>query len=279
MPLFNRSCTVLVDIDDEQTIINGVRISFECEKTSTSTKNSASIKIYNLAETTRDIINTEEAAITLMAGYLDDVGEEILFKGDVVFTKTDFISPDLITEIELKDGGNALRDGRLNRSFEAGTSALDIVEALVGETGLTIKEITADLKESYANGVSVTGLISESLTKILKKFGIDWTVTDGEIQVIDKNSANSDTAVILNPATGLIGLPAFLIDDKNELPDAQNPNKKLKLTSLLIPSINPTRKLKIESRVVDGLYVVDSVTHIGDTHGDKWISNIEATAL
>jgi len=279
MPLFDRSCTVLVDIDDEQTVINGVRISFECEKTSTSTKNSASIKIYNLAETTRDIINTEEAAITLMAGYLQDVGEEILFKGDVVFTKTNFISPDLITEIELKDGGNALRDARLNRSFKAGTSAQDIVQALADETKLTIKEITADLKDSYANGVSVTGLVSESLTKILKKFGIDWTVTDGELQVIDKDTANSDTAIILNPSTGLVGLPAFLIDDKNELPDAQNPNKKLKLTSLLIPSINPTRKLKIESRIVDGLYVVDNVTHTGDTHGDKWLSSIEATAL
>lgn len=279
MALFNRSASVQIDIDDERTTIANVRISFKCEKTNTTKKNSASIKIYNLSETTRDAINTEGAAITLLAGYLDDSGEEVLFIGDVVYINTQYVVPDLITEFELKDGGNALRDSRLNESFEAGTSAQDIMDKLASATGLPVKEITADLSESFANGFSVSGLVSDSMSTLLKKFGIEWTVTDGELQVIDKDASNSDPVIVLNPATGLIGLPSFLLNDKNVLPAAQNVNKKLTLTSLLIPKLNPTREIKVQSRVTEGNYRIDTVVHEGDTHGDLWASKIEATAL
>jgi len=279
MPLFDRLASVLLTVESKTTIIDQVRISFICEKTGVATKNNATIKIYNLADKTRDLINTKEAEITLKVGYRLDAGEQILFKGDIFYTRTDFIAPDLITEIELKDGGNKLRDARLNQSFEAGTGANEIMNALIKETKLTVDEISVDLKESFSNGFSVTGLVSDSLTKLLGKFGVDWSVNNGEILVTDKNKASSKEIVILNPATGLIGLPAFLVDDKNVLPDAQNPNKKIKITSLLIPSIQAKQKIKLESRVSEGVYVVDTVIHSGDTHGNEWLSDIEATSI
>lgn len=279
MALFNRSSSVQVDIDDERLIISNVRISFICEKTSTATKNSATIRIFNLSETTRDSINTEDAKVTLFAGYVDDAGEELLFTGDVVYIKTDYVPPDLITEFELKDGGNALRDAKLNESFEAGTTTEQIINKLVKATGLPIKEITADLKKAYANGLSVSGSVGESIDKVLGSINAEWSVLDNEIQIIEKDSANSDKIIVLKPSSGLIGLPAFIVDDKNQLPDAQNTNGKLKIESLLMPKLNPTRRVKLESRIVSGVFRIDSVIHNGDTHSQMWKSEIKVTAV
>jgi len=277
--LFNRSASILVDANGQRTVIDTVRITFKCEKTTNQTKNSAVLSIYNLAEATRSKIDADGAQITIKAGYTEDSGEEILFVGDVVYTNHRFISPDVISEIELKDGGNALRDKRLSESFKPGTTAQQIVDKLTGELGLPIKEITADLTQAYANGVSVSGQVSDSLNAIAKKLGFEWSVTDGEIQIINKDSANTETAIVLNAGTGLIGVPGRVVDDKNKLPGAQDPNKKLSIESLLIPRLNPTRKIKLESRVATGIYKIDSVSHEGDTHGDKWNSVLEVTAL
>lgn len=279
MALFNRTASVLVDAEGLRTEIKNVRIAFRCEKTTKQTKNSATLSIYNLAAPTRAKIDKDDAQITIKAGYTDDSGEEVLFFGDVVYTNHRFVSPDIISEIELKDGANALRDKRLSESFKPGTTAKQVIDKLVSELGLPVREITADLNEAYANGLSITGPVADSLNTILKKLNIEWSVTDGEIQIVDEFAANTDTAIVLNPKTGLIGLPGFVVDEKNKLKNAQDKNKKLNIQSLLIPKLNPSRKVKIESRIVTGLYRIDSVTHEGDTHGDKWTSDLEVTAL
>ncbi len=262
-----------------RTVITNVRITFRCEKTSNQTKNSAVVSVYNLSPDTRAKIDADETQITLKAGYTDDSGEEVLFVGDVVYTNHRYVAPDTISEIELKDGGTALRDKRLSESFKPGTTAKQVVDKLVAELGLPVKEITADLTEAYANGLSVSGQVSDSLNTILKKLNIEWTVTDGEVQIINKDTANTETAIVLNPGTGLVGVPGFVVNDKNRLSAAQDKNKKLNLQSLLIPKLNPTRKIKLESRVATGIYKIDSVVHEGDTHGDKWLSELEVTAL
>lgn len=279
MALFNRSASILVDTNDERTVIDTVRITFRCEKTTNQTKNSAVLSIYNLAEATRAKIDADGAQITIKAGYTEDSGEEVLFVGDVVYTNHRFVSPDIISEIELKDGGNALRDSRFSESFKPGTTAKQVIDKLAKALGLPIKEITAELSEAYANGLSISGQVGDSLNVLAKKFNFEWTVTDGETQIIKKDTANTETVIVLNAGTGLIGFPGRVVDDKNKLKAAQDPNKKLNIESLLIPRLNPTRKIKLESKIVTGLYKIDSVTHEGDTHGDKWSSNLAVTAI
>lgn len=279
MALFNRSATLLIDTENERTVINSVRMSFKCEKSINATKNSAVLSVYNLAKPTRAKIDKEDTKITIKAGYTQDAGEEILFIGDVVYTNHKFVAPDIISEIQLKDGGNALRDKRLSESFKPGTTTQQIVDKLTKGLGLPIKEISADLSDAYANGFTVSGQISDSLNTILKKVDVEWSVIDGEIQILNKDSANSETVIVLNPGSGLINMPSFVVDDKNKLSNAQDKNKKLNIETLLIPKLNPARKIKLESRVAEGIYKIDSVTHEGDTHGEKWQSTIEVTAL
>jgi hypothetical protein len=273
--LYNRTASVYVDASGVRTVITNVRVTFQCEKSTDSTKNTARINIYNLAEATRIKFEAEKAQVTLLAGYIDDTGEEIIFIGDVVNCVHRYASPDIITEVELKDGHNALKEARLSESFKPGTTMRQVVGKLADSIGLPIKEISGNLEEQFSQGVSVAGPVSEQMDKILQKAGLQWHVTDGELEVIEENTPNRETVVVLSAGTGLIGRPENLVDENQKLEGDKNTNKKLKAESLLIPKLNPARRVKIQSEEVDGLFRIKRVTHRGDTHGQEWLSEIE----
>lgn len=275
MALFNRVAAVYVDDTNTRTEIKNVRITFSCEKTVTSTKNKASISIYNLKKATRDLIEKDDIQITLLAGYEDESGEEILFRGDVTYVRHRIATPDIITEIEIKDGHIALRESRLSESFKPGTTIDKIVSKLGNSLGVPVKEISSNLKESFSNGFSVVGPVKDSLDKILDKMDLEWHIIDGELEILDKHQPNTETAIVISSGSGLLSSPEPVITDSTALKGAKDSKKKLNVKSLLLPKLNPGRKIVLESINYEGIYRIETVNHSGDTHGGDWTSVCE----
>jgi hypothetical protein len=113
----------------------------------------------------------------------------------------------------------------------------------------------------------------------LEKAGATWHVVDGQLEIIKNDTTNSDDAIVLSAATGLIGTPAFEIDEGRKLRTAALYKKKLEIKSLLIPKLNPGRQVNLESKLFTGAYKIESVIHAGDTHGQEWASTTKVTAL
>jgi hypothetical protein len=72
--------------------LEGLRVSFEIEKTSESTSNKAKIMIYNLNEDNRAFFESESLSVILSAGYKGIYGTspivQQLFSGDIIRTTT-----------------------------------------------------------------------------------------------------------------------------------------------------------------------------------------------
>lgn len=279
MALYDRTASVIVRSDGVETTIRGVRIAFDCLKSSDQTKNTATIRIWNLAQATRDKIDKQGASITLLAGYVQAGGEETLFVGDVVRANQRYVSPDWITEIELKDGNNAVKQSRLSESFKEGTTLETVIKTLTKDMGLPIKELSGIPSEQFSQGLSVTGPTADTLDKLASSYNLEWSIQDNEIQIVKEYTANSDTVIILDESSGLLGSPESIQSEGAKLEGAQTKTKQLKVLSLLIPKISPARTLDIQSLQVSGLFRVKTVQHAGDTHSGDWKSTSEVMEI
>lgn len=278
MALFNRSASVILKTDTEEVVISGVRIIFDCTKSSDQTKNEARIQIFNLSEKTRAKFDIKDAKITLKAGYIDESGEEVLFIGTVTQSAHKLQLPEIVTYLEVSDGYKELRNARISESLKEGTSLKQVVKVLAEATGLPIKELTSEIpEEQFSQGLSLIGPVYDLLTSIAEKAGLEWSVQNDEVQIIKKNAPTQDRAVLLTSASGLIKSPERIIKDSNKL-DYSNV-KKLKVESLLIPKLAPGRKVEIRSNAVEGIFRIDVVQHTGDTHGSQWNSVCEVREI
>jgi len=241
--------------------ITGGRITFAIEKTARSSANTATITAYNLGENNRKRMQTKDSSVILQVGYGGLL--EVLFAGQVTRGSVRREPPDWLAQADCRDGQTALRDSTLARTWPAGTSRLSIVReltaALMGVAAGVIEG--GPLIGFTAAPLSVSGSVRRSLDARAADWGFSWYIVDGSVEVreLGKRSPGYVTAVLLTPETGLLGSPEWTEDG-------------LSLRALLTPRIKPGGYVQVKSRVVQGVFRVQSCRHSGDTHGAEWVT-------
>ncbi len=254
--------------------IRDLRVQFSIVKDLDSEPNTCDVMVTNLAERTRAEVARLPLHVRLDAGYDGELAR--IFTGDVIWGQSKLNGVDWETKLQLGDGSRAHGGARLNRSFKAGTSAKTVLGDLAKAHGLKLPTSIADAKElsaQFASGVTVSGPTHTELTKVLAPRGYGWSVQDGRLQILSGTGTRPDEAIVINQDAGMIGSPEF------GPPGDEGKPPTMTVSVLLYPRITPGGKIKVESRSVNGLFRVERVTHVGDTHGQSWQSNIEAIPL
>ncbi|MCK5603277.1 hypothetical protein KAR91_15445 [Candidatus Pacearchaeota archaeon] len=246
--------------------MSGLRIVFDIEKTSSSNANNAKIQIYNLNESNRGILKTgENLSITLEIGYGDIL--EQLFIGDIQRSFTQRSGPDFITTIEADDGGRALSESKLDKSYSAGVKLKSVVDDAMQsmkDAGQIIIGSVSNIKDEIAqNGITISGLAQKIINDIANKQGLEFSVQDNEAQILDPAIDTGEIAVLLTPNTGLIGSPNLGIAGENI--------EGIEFKALIqTTKFRPGRAVKIESKDFNGLIRINKSKFIGDTHAPSW---------
>lgn len=240
-----------------------LRVSFEIEKTNESNPNAARIDVYNLSEATRSLLEAANTRVVLEAGYKDTVAA--IFMGNVTKVVHEKSGPDLVTKIEAADGDNRFRNSRVERGFPAGVKTRDIFQKLSSDLGLPMSSSLDVIPNTqYANGLTLSGLVRDQLDELCQKNDLEWSIQDETLQITPAGRATLDAVVLISPQTGLVGSP--------------NKTKKgVEFISLLQPKLRPGRRVKIESKAVNGIFKLRKVVHVGDSHQGDFHSNCEAT--
>lgn len=299
MALFDRVCELVVGQSGKEGIlISDLRISFSIEKTLNETLNTSTIKIYNLAPSSRKLVETPNNAVVLKAGYKQDKGAITIFVGIVRRSLTTRQGPDWVTELELDDGLIAYRDSKFSASYKPGTAAIDVLKQVSAKFGLPVGSIPADSVKQYPQGFSFVGRVRDAMNKVCHYLGYEWSMQNQEIQVIKKGGFKERTAIVISQDTGMIGSPELeskTMSDKlaakqglttnsngvvtkrsDKLTVSDNPPKDrlevqgYKVNTLMQPTILPGHVVKIEAIGINDWYKVERVTHQGDTHGNEW---------
>ena len=252
--------------------VKGLRIAFAVKKKATSNANTLNVKIWNLSPSTRNRIVRRSTVLVLRGGYKGNNARQLPHIGSGMIQRVvhDPQSPEVVTELELRDGGLGLDESVFRKAYPAGTKLQRIVDDVLA----VMPDVSRGAMQSAALAQALPGKRAFSgnarvvLDKLSKAFGFEWSVQNGAAQFVDRigSVGGQVTAVVLSPQSGLIGSPA-------------RTNAGCKAKCLMNPAIIPGRFIQTVSRFCPGYFKVLTVEHKGDTHGGDWISTVEAKAI
>lgn len=251
--------------------ITGLRVQFKIEKSLDSTPNKSEITVSNCAETTRAFLQSKPLIAQLDAGY--DGNLRHVFSGDVRFAYSTHEETDWETKLSLGDGDRAYRYARTSRSYKKGASVMTALQEAAGSMGLKLDpSVTASttLQAQFATGRTLQGPTRDELTRLLAPFGYHWSIQDGRLQILKDQNASPTSAYDVSQSTGMIGSPEWTTPEKS------GASSRLKVKMLLFPELIPGGTIHVSSEAIEGLFRLNKVEHTGDTHGDDWMTEVEA---
>jgi hypothetical protein len=274
--IFNRIASLQIE-DRFGTAVElaNLRIAFDVEMTRTAATNTAKIEVWNLSRNTRDKLKERNARVRLLAGYSSNTGLELLFNGQAQFILHESLPPDIITTFECQDGAEELRQVRGILSYGNNTPARQVINDIAGQLGLPIKFITP-INGIFESGYSFYGQIKNALAEVTQRFDLEWSLQNGQLQILKRGEDAETIPVFINEKNGLIRAPEQINYQNGQLNDIigeQEP--QWRITTLLRPKIVPASRVFVESRFINGIFSVDNVRHSGDTRGDNWFTTVE----
>ncbi|HET8689332.1 MAG TPA: hypothetical protein VFM18_22205 [Methanosarcina sp.] len=286
-----RQCTLLISGGGSALDVSQMRIVFTVKKTQNETPNQAQIRVYNLSTTTENQIVHEGQRVTLQAGYKENFG--VIFDGDIIQVKKGRENGvETYVEIIASDGDKAYNFSVINTTLSAGSTQADHVNVANNAMGLGKSQIDSG-GQPLPRGKVIFGNARDVLRQTAQSNNQNWSIQNGQLQMIAKNGLLSGQAIYLNSKSGLIG-------------GAEQSNNGIKAKALLNPMIKiggaviideidvqyakikapkPPKKHKSEedpSKPVnkpaeiskDGAYKVIEVEYKGDTYGSDWYSEV-----
>jgi len=268
--------------------VSDLDISFKVKKTLGKEPNTAEATILNLSAQTRAAFQDKNLRVTIRAGYEGALAD--LFVGNARDIDSAPEEADWKTTIQLGDGERGYRHGRVSASFRPGVPVTRVLQSIADGMQLDSTLVTgvdALVGRQYVAGYTAHGRAARELDKILKGFGLEWSIQDGRLLVLAPDQSTNETIVVLSADSGLVGSPTL------NTPGASNSinpftgtvvstrgKPTLKAKCLLQPEIKPGRRVEMDSVTgIKGLFRITSVEHSGDTAGGDWYTSFEGVQV
>lgn len=268
---FKTTTSEVIEIDGGTTDRGavGMRVAFKITKSRKKEPNNSEITVTNLSQSTRSSLQKKGVKVLLEAGY-KDTGVNRFFSGDVRTIDHVRSEADWDTVMKLGDGERAWKYARVYESFAPGAAKADVLRTLADKMGLELGNVgqqAGGISGNFDQGFCAAGSASRALDQIVKSFGKEWSVQDGQIQILDPFKHLDLPIPEISPDSGLI-----------ESPEMGSPPQKgkpalVKFKCLLTP-VKPGGRVKLVSRRYNGYVTVQACTFEGDTHGGAWYTEI-----
>lgn len=236
-------------------------IDFDVNCTDDNKSDIATIKLYNLSETTRQKLKLNQD-VSIDAGYRELHG--VIFNGIVESITTSRDENDFITIIEATPNNRAYTNTIINRQFKAGIKASEVIKQIEKMCNFTmdIKELGKDTV--YPNGKVFSGRLSNVIPILARDTGTICRFTNTTIEFKLPNKVYS-SVIHLGGEQGLIRIDKKMdkSDIKKKEKNGSKKNKKnesnkqkFDIECLLIPLIKIGQLLEIESTTFKGKVVI-----------------------
>jgi len=194
----------------------GLRLDWQVDKMRGPDPDSVSLTIYNLATVSRALLSAAWAAFapTIISLYIGWGGlPELVFKGDAWHMVPERVEgTDIITTIQARDGGLALRDTPPSGSTGFSLGVQLAVAQILGQMGLTPSSTAMAAIGLAAGENPVAATIQhidadeprEALDILLASVGLAWGIADGMFVVYRGGLRNDVLPAILAPKSGLL---------------------------------------------------------------------------
>ncbi|MEK9497051.1 hypothetical protein V2H77_11410 [Photorhabdus sp. P32] len=265
MKQFGRQLKLNIGNEKESIEITNLRVAFEVSKTITSEPNPATIRVYNLNQSHRNLITSKTYnKISLAIGYEE---LRVIYTGDIIEVVTLRDDLDFIIELTCGDGYEAYTGALVNKTLKAGATDADILAEATKSMKAGNGVIDLPKDRALPRGKVLTGNARDVMHKIARNNGADWSVQDGNMVVLPKNKVLADNeGFVLSQETGMIGSPEKTDDG-------------LQITCLCNPALRIGGLIRIRSIIPEynGDYKITELEHSGDFMSDDWNTLITCT--
>lgn len=275
--------------------LSDLQIKFETHIGDFQTPNWATIRVYNLSEsTTKTLQTTEYSKVTLAAGYEGNFG--VIFQGTIKYKFRGHESNvDSYLDIIAADGDVAYNNAILNIPLAAGSNAaqqLAVITNAMQPFGATAAPYQPPLSSTkLPRGKVMFGPARDFMRILANTNGATWSIQRGSVQLNLQSSYLPGDAVVLTWATGLVGFPEQTLNG-------------LIVRCLLNPEIAIGGRIQIDNSQVqqfqfdvnfiqaqmqqqfldlmkldDGTYKVLLAEHSGDTRGNNWYTKLTCIGI
>lgn len=281
---FLTKATLVVSSGGKGLDISQQQFRFEVRAADNETPNTAVIRVYNLAESTAKTIIAEFDSVTLQAGFqYGNFG--IIFQGNIKqFRRGRERNVDNYLDILAADGDEAYNFGVVNQALAAGSSYSDQLSALSAAMGTNIDPSANNFASTggiLPRGKVLFGMARLYMRNIQRNTSSRWSIQNGTVTLVPLTGYLPGDAVVLNSASGMIGVPEQT-DNGIRIDCLLNPLIKIgqrvqinnadinqaTIKSQFFPSY--TSQYYPASLSYDGIYRVLVAEHIGDTRGNDW---------
>jgi len=271
-------------------IVPPLRITFDISKDTGEEPNEIKIRIWGLSPATREAIVEPDNVAALYAGYEQEDGALLMAYGTVLQGWTFFDGPDVITELDVLDGYAQIRDTVVSLGYGPGVRARLIIEGIARQMGLRLVMAEDVPDRVWQNGFSYYGAARVALHKVVQGTGLEYSIQNGELQVIARRGTTARQGFVLAADSGLIGFPERMrqgarekakvkgqrTGDNRDIVSARQQRDGWRVVSLLLPTLNPGDLVKLESRTVQDWFRIERLRHTGDWGGQgDWITELE----
>lgn len=250
-------------------------IAFNCFLSETSEPNTGECTIYNLQQSTRNAI-IKDAKIEIFAGYNGIY--RLISIGDIVTVSNRNPSTDWETKITWGDGQRAYLDTNFSKSYKEGVKVQTILDDLVNSFGIAVN--TVGIEGQINGGLSVDGKTKDLLNSFTKDYGIEWTIQDEVVQVVNGGEPVDNEAILINIDTGLLEFPQISekgIDFTAQLNTDLRPNKLVEIQSAGSSTIASEKKENIPTSA-NGVNIIQTVRFFGDNFGGQFAAMCNCVA-
>jgi len=274
---FKRIITAEIQINNKSINIENFKMDFSINKTESKDPNTCKLNVYNLSEQTRNQITNEDSIIIIRAGYEEQAGAEVIFIGDIIDVSHIIAKPNIITNIESKDGQKALTNKKIAVSFKEGVGRTTLINRAITALGLPnkTKDSLISIKNKiYNGGYQYTGTVKKLLDDLTGEDNEIWSIQNNELKIYDADDNDKSFSLTINQNTGMIGSPKQI---KIKRGKKQNDVAGWEVESLLLPKAEPGGTIKLRSIAIpeETTFKIINVEHNSDNIKDKSITNLQ----
>ncbi len=270
--------------------VSGLDCDFVVEKSLKPTEpNTLQLKVYNFSEDTRQALSGDhDITVKLEAGYKGGISQLYFAEARAAWTETSGEgAATYVTHIESTDSvarptgvrktkkiqPNDHGGGNIYRTLGPKVSLVDAFRALSKVLGVGVGNLEAAVAKygtgiQSVNGSALLGNGAQRMTDICRSAGLEWSIQDGQLQLLNVGGVLSTTqAIQISENTGMLDSPSV---------DSQG---VVSVKTRLIPGLAPGVLVVIDSLFVgEGSgFRVQKCRYTGSTYGDAW--DIEFSAL
>ena len=253
-------------------------------------RNPLYLRVTNLnPSTAAPLLKSEHQPITVSAGYEDGPYGQI-FSGDTTWVVNGRENPtDTMLTVIAHDGGQAHTKAAINKTFHAGSTPMDRLNAAVqamSPFGISKGYIGPDLSSpQYPRSDTYLGMAWQLLERVALSKQATWSIQQGKIVMLKQSGDNiPGSPFVLNTNTGLIGMPTQEIGQvlaRCLINPGIIVGSQVQLAQGLIQPFLLQQQLAqgqtdfvvpvgVQATAADGIYEVFAIDVEGDTRGQEW---------